>query len=92
MSFSFALEKPLFAILLMIILYHHLPGLLAKSDEFNFIITQSNSRTKTSLEIASSIKLLEIHINDQLNFNLHIINICESTSKQLSALVRLKCF
>ena len=45
MIFSFALEKPLFAILLMIILYHHLPGLLAKSDEFSFIITQKNNLT-----------------------------------------------
>ena len=33
-----------------------------------------------------------MHIDDQLNFNLHISNICKSASKQFNALVRLKCF
>ena len=42
------------------------------------------------VEVASSVKLLGIHIDDQLSFSLH--NICKSTSKQLNALVRLKCF
>ena len=40
----------------------------------------------------SSVKLLGIHIDDQINFNLHISNICKSAAKQLNALVRLKCF
>ena len=34
-------------------------------------------------------QLLGTHIDDQLSFNLHISNICKSTSKQL--FVRLKC-
>ena len=42
------------------------------------------------VEVASSVKLLGIHIGDQLSFSLH--NICKSISKQLNALVRLKCF
>ena len=43
-------------------------------------------------EVASSVKLPGIHIDDQLSFNLHISNICKSASKQLNALVRLENF
>ena len=43
-------------------------------------------------EVASSVKLLGIHIDGQLSFNLHISNICKSASKQLNALVRLENF
>ena len=70
-------------------------------DKFKSIIIQKSKQTTTPtqfllgndvVEVASSVKLLGIHINDQLNFNLHISNICKSASKQLKALVRLKCF
>ena len=44
------------------------------------------------MDVASSVKFLGIHINDQLNSNLHVTNICNSDSKQLNAPVRLKCF
>ena len=44
------------------------------------------------VEVASSVKFLGMHIDDQLSFNLHISNICNYVSKQLSALMRLKCF
>ena len=44
------------------------------------------------VEVASSVKLLGMDIDDQLNFHLHISNICKSASKQLNALVRLKNF
>ena len=44
------------------------------------------------VENASWAKLLGIHIDDQLNLNLHISNIWKSASKQPNALVRLKCF
>ena len=46
------------------------------------------------VEIASSVKLLGIHIVDQLNFNLHVSNICESASKKLprNGFAKLKCF
>ena len=40
------------------------------------------------VEVASSVKLLGIYIDDQLYFS----NICKSASKQLNALVRSKCF
>ena len=44
------------------------------------------------VEIASSVKLLEIHIDDQVNFYLHICNVFKSAFKQLNALVRLIYF
>ena len=43
------------------------------------------------VEIISSVKLLENYIDDQLNFNLHISNICKSVPKQFNALLSLKC-
>ena len=69
--------------------------------KFKSIIIQKSKQTTTPtqfllgndvVEVAASVKLLGIHINDQLNFNLHISNICKSASKQLKALVILKCF
>ena len=70
-------------------------------DKFkSIIILKSNQTSKPKqfligndvVEVASSVKLLGIHIDDKLSFNLHISNICKSASKQLNALVRLKCF
>ena len=70
-------------------------------DKFKSIIIQKSNQTSKSkqfligndvVEVDSSIKLLGTHLDDQLNFNLHISNICKSASKQLNALVRLKCF
>ena len=40
----------------------------------------------------SSVELLGIQIDDMLNFNLDITNICSSTENQLNALIRLKRF
>ena len=40
--------------------------------------------------IEKSVKLLGIHLDNRLNFNLHINTICEYASNQLNALVRLK--
>ena len=42
--------------------------------------------------MASSVELLGIQIDDKLNFNLHIGNICRSAANQLNALIRLKRF
>ena len=42
--------------------------------------------------IEKSVKLLGIHLDNRLNFNLHINTICKSASNQLNALVRLKKF
>ena len=44
------------------------------------------------IQIAPSVKLLGITIDDCLNFNEHIDSICKSAANQLNALVRLKIF
>ena len=44
------------------------------------------------IKASSSVKLLGVHIDDQLNFNLHISNICRSAANQLNALTSLKSF
>ena len=45
-----------------------------------------------NIKTSSSVKLLGVHVNDKLNFNLHITNICRSAANQLHALIRLWMF
>ena len=40
----------------------------------------------------SSVELLGIQVDDKLNLNLHVSNICRSAANQLNALIRLKRF
>ena len=42
------------------------------------------------IKAVSKVKLLGAEIDDKLNFNHYISNICKFTSKQLNALIRLK--
>ena len=44
------------------------------------------------IKASSSVKLLGVQTDSQLNFNLHISNICRSAANQLNALIRLKRF
>ena len=75
--------------------------MIVNPDKFKSIIIQKINQTSKHkqfligndvVDVASSVKLLGISIDGQLNFNLYISNICKSASKQLNALVRLKCF
>ena len=59
-----------------------------KSDHTNQCIAADNQNIK----VLSSVELLGIQIDDKLNFNLYISNICSSTSNQSIALIRLKRF
>ena len=43
-----------------------------------------------TIKSVPSVELLGIHLDDKLNFNLHISNICRSAANQLNALIRLK--
>ena len=45
-----------------------------------------------NIKVVSSIELLGIQIDDKLNFNLHISNICRFAADQLNTLIRLKRF
>ena len=42
------------------------------------------------VKAASKVKLLGIELDDKLNFNYHLNNICKPASKQLETLIRLK--
>ena len=44
------------------------------------------------VSLEKSVKLLGMHLDNCLNFSLHINTICKSASNQLNALVRLKTF
>ena len=73
-------------------------NIIVNPDKFQSIILQRSNQTckpKQFLmknDIAEAINTHSIHTDDQLQFNLHISAICKSASKQLNALVRLKCF
>ena len=75
--------------------------MIVNPDKFKSIIVTKNKSddmpTVFSIDadivsIERSVKLLGIHIGNRLNFNLHINNICKSTSNQLNSVVRLKKF
>ena len=75
--------------------------MIVNLDKFKSIISTKNKSddipTGFSLGtdivfIEKSVKLLGIHLDNHLNFNLHINTICKSASNQLNTLVRLKKF
>ena len=47
---------------------------------------------KNDVKVKSSVKLLGVQIDSELNFTLHIANICRSAANELNALIRLKNF
>ena len=58
-----------------------------ENDTAEYIsINQKNIKT------SSSVKLLGVHIDDKLNFNLHITKICRYAANQLHGLIRLRMF
>ena len=59
-----------------------------KSNLTNIPLTIDNQTIKS----VPSVELLGVHLDDKLNFNLHISNICRSAANQLNALIRLKSY
>ena len=55
-------------------------------------IAEYISIDQKNIKTSSSVKLLGVHIDDKLNFNLHISKICRSAANQLHALIRLQMF
>ena len=45
-----------------------------------------------TIKSVPSVELLGIHLDDKLNFNLHISNIFRSAANRLKALIRLKTY
>ena len=50
------------------------------------------SINQKNIKTSSSVKLLGVHIDDKLNFNLDITKTCRSAANQLHALIRLRMF
>ena len=44
------------------------------------------------VQVKSTVKLLDVKTDAELNFNLHISNICRRAANQLNALIRLRKF
>ena len=58
------------------------------SDSTNIEVKIGNKKIKSTL----SVKLLEVHIDNKLNFNHHINKFCKSAGNQQNALTLLKSF
>ena len=59
-----------------------------KSNLTNIPLTIDNQTIKS----VPSVELLGIHLDDKLNFNLHISNICRSAANQLNVLIGPKSY
>ena len=75
--------------------------MIVNSGKFQSIIIDKKKQDHTKetfkirdniIEASSAVKLLGVQINEKLNFNLHITNICRFAANQLNALIRLKQF
>ena len=56
----------------------------------DFHLNENITIDKENIKVVSNVKMLGVHTDSKLNFNLHIDIICKSASSQLNALVRLK--
>ena len=75
--------------------------MMVSPGKFQVIIIDNKKKCYTNetwkignkiIKALSSVKLLDVQIDDQLNFNLHVSKICRSAANQLNALIRLKRF
>ena len=73
--------------------------MIINPDKFQAIILDKNKSNLTNIPLTidnqtiksvSSVELLGIPLDDKLNFNLHISNICKSFSNQPNALIILE--
>ena len=73
--------------------------MVVNSDKFQAIILDKRKRDHTDeritvdnyqIKIVSSVKLSGLQLDDKLNFNVHISNICKSAANQPNALIKLK--
>ena len=75
--------------------------MIVNSSNFHWIIINKKKQDHTKetfeigdkvIEASPSVKLLGVQIDDKLNFNLHITNICRSAANQWNAIIKLKWF
>ena len=70
-----------------------LSSTVLSSTKMNKITLQNTPPSiRKNVKTSSSVKLLGVHIDDELNFNLHITKVCRSAANQLHALIRLQMF
>ena len=76
-------------------------NMMVNPGKFQAIIIDKRKKCHTNetlkigdkiIKASSSVKLLGVQIDNQLNFNVHISNICRSAANQFNALIRLKRF
>ena len=81
--------------------WFHSNKMIVNPKKFQGIIFDKKKQNHTAeyisidqknINTSSSVKLLGVHIDDKLNFNLHITKICRSAANQLHALIRLRMF
>ena len=75
-------------------------SMIINSDKFQAILLDKTNSDihlnknitfdKEDIKVVSNVKMLGVHIDSKLNFNLHIDIICKSALNQLNSLVRLK--
>jgi len=78
--------------------WFHANYMKANSDKFQIMFLSKQDITKDEtlllqnelIKASSSINVLGVEIDNQLNFNNHINNLCSQTSKQINALKRIK--
>ena len=75
----------------MIVNRHKFQAIVLNKKRSN--LTNTNFQVDNQvIKSVSSVELLDIQIDDKLNFNLHISKICKSAANQLNALIRLNQF
>ena len=65
-------------------------AILLDKRNFDLHLNENITIDKENIKVVSNVKMLGVHIDSKLNFNLHIEIICKSASNQLNALVLLK--
>ena len=75
--------------------------MIINPDKFQGIILEKKKSNLKSIPLTiddqtiksvPSVELLGIHLDDKLNFNLHVSNICRSAVNHPNALIRLKSY
>ena len=67
-------------------------AVLLDKKTFDLHLNENITIDKENIKFASNVKMFGVHIDNKLNFNLHIDVICKSASNQLNTLVRLKWY
>ena len=67
-------------------------AILLNKRNSDLYLTENITTDKENIKVVSNVKMLGVHIDSKLNFNLHINIICKSASNRLNTFVRLKMY